>query len=486
MPPARKLRAVPDNPNRVVAYIRVSALMGRGGEDFHSPEIQLGAIRRSIAMAGLREVAVIDDDIDQTGRHFDREGIDKVREMAEARQVDAVAVYDLSRLGRNVLESLQFIKWLADRGVGVISSCENVDTSTPAGRLMLTNFLSIAQFRSDEIGRHWSAIITRRAEQGLGHGRAMGYIKKDRHLFTHPIEGPAMAQAFEQYAEGLPIGEVARQLAVTIGRNVYTSQLKKQFSYPVYRGQVVSHGQVFPGEHEPLVGQETWELVQDRKARERTMPSRHLGPTWSLVGLIFCPNDHHLQRNPVADKHGGPKVNRLKCHRGTQRGVIGRCSVGRPQLALVEEEVLRQVRDYLRLLRDDVAARAARLARSANARVEKANLDEQLRNVRSAMSRIAKEWALNRLPDAAYQETMTDLRDSETALLTAVAAANRVVQLPSPTQMADAGERLLLMWPRMTAAEKGLALRQIVQKIVVRGPSFYREPEADRVDVSFF
>lgn len=484
--PARKLRAVPDNPSRVVCYIRVSALMGRGGEDFHSPEIQLSAIRRSIAMAGLREVAVIDDDIDQTGRTFDRDGIDRVREMADAGQIDAVAVYDLSRLGRNVLESLQFIKWLADRGVGVISTCENVDTSTPAGTLMLTQFLSIAQFRSDEIGRHWASIIARRAEQGLTHGTtATGYIKSGKQLVIHPVEGPAMRLAFEQYAEGLAIGEIARQLAVTLGRNQYSTELKKRYKKVVYLGQVILHGRVLPGQHERLVDDATWQACQDRMAAERWVPSRHLGPTWSLVGLTYCPNGHHVQRNPVADKHDGPKINRLKCHHGSQRGIIGRCSVGSPRLAEVEAELLRRIAEYTRELQDDISARAARQTRVANARVEKAALDDQLKNVRSAMSRIAKEWALGRLPEHAYQESMRDLQESETALLTAIAAATRVVNLPSPTQMANLGERLLAEWPRMSPSEKNRLLRKLVKRVVVRGPAFYREPEADRVVVEF-
>lgn len=482
--PARKLRAVPNNPNRVLLYVRVSALMGRGGDDFHSPDVQTSAMRRAIAPAGLREVGIVED-IDQTGRHFNREGIDRIKAMADAREIDAIAVYDLSRVGRNVREALEFIEYLAARGVGVISASENIDTNTPAGKLMLQQFLAFAEFYSNTVGRNWSAIITRRAEQGLGHGRASGYIRRDLGLHVHPVEGPAMTLAFEQYAEGLPIGEIARQLAVTIGRNVHTNQLKKQFSYPVYRGQVVSHGRILPGKHKPLVDEVTWQRVQDRKARERWMPSRQLGPTWSLVGLVFCPNGHNLQRNLAADKPHLPKINRLSCHHGTRRGIIGRCSVGKPKLDLIEAEVLRQVREHMKLLRDDVSARAARLARAANARVEKATLEEQLRNVRTAMSRIAKEWALNRLPEAAYQETMVDLRESETTLLTAIAAASQVVALPSPTQMADAGERMLAMWPDLTVAERGIFLRKLVRKIVVRGPAFYREPEADRVEILF-
>src|SRR5687768_2774212 len=143
----RRLVAVLDRPLRVVVYIRVSALMGRGGDDFHSPEVQLGAIRRRTI--GMREVEVIDCDIDQTGTTFDRKGIDRVRELAEAGLMDVLAVYNVSRLGRNTLESLKFLNWLADRGVTIISAKQHIDTSTPSGRKHLTDLLAGAQMQSE-------------------------------------------------------------------------------------------------------------------------------------------------------------------------------------------------------------------------------------------------------------------------------------------------------------------------------------------------
>lgn len=86
----RRLAAVPDRPLRVVPYIRVSALMGRGGDDFHSPEVQLRAMRRKTI--GMQEVEVIDCDIDRTGRDFAREGIDRIRVLAQTKAIDRKSV----------------------------------------------------------------------------------------------------------------------------------------------------------------------------------------------------------------------------------------------------------------------------------------------------------------------------------------------------------------------------------------------------------
>lgn len=119
-------------PRRQVSYIRVSALMGRGGEQFHSPDLQLQAIREMAGRTQAIEVAVVQD-IDRTGRDFNREGIRQVMAMARNHEIDVVGFYDLSRFGRNLAESLGHIRELHDLGVSVASTVENFDDS-PEGQ----------------------------------------------------------------------------------------------------------------------------------------------------------------------------------------------------------------------------------------------------------------------------------------------------------------------------------------------------------------
>lgn len=481
--PRRRLAAVPDTPKRVVAYVRVSALAGRSGDDFHSPDVQLAAIRR--ITAGLREVAVIED-IDRTGRHFAREGIDQIRRMAEQRQIDAITVYDVSRLGRNVRESLTFLAWLADQGVTILSACEQVDTSTPAGRLMLTNMLAIAEYRSDEIGRGWSGTIARRAERGQHHGRPLGYVRQGKRLVPDPTLGPTMAEAFRRYGSGDPIADIARYVAAARGKPMHTANLKKNFRNPAYRGHVVAAGETLPGEHEALVDEETWQRVQDRLAAEAGVPPRHLAPTWSLVGLCFCPQGHRLQRSPHRIRNsGGLDEDRLVCGMG-RGGVVGGCDgIGRPVLARVEAEVLRQVEEYVSKLRTDHASRAARMAKAAAGRADRVALQRELDRARVGMVRLATTHALDPLPDEVYQQSMAELRQAEAAAAAELDRIGTVAEIPDAEQTASAAEALLSLWPQMTYAERIRALRPIVEKIVVRRADRWREPEKDRVLVHF-
>ncbi|NUT52367.1 MAG: recombinase family protein, partial [Saccharothrix sp.] len=335
----RKLKVVRESAARVLLYRRVSALMGRGGDDFHSPDLQLNAMRRMTV--GMHEVAVIDD-IDQTGRHFNRDGIDEIKRLMARRAFDVLAVYNVSRLGRNVFESLKFLNELAEHRITIISASEQIDTSTAAGRWLLPQMLSVAQMQSDQIGDNWAALIEHRARRGEHHGNPFGYAKRDKRMIPHPQFGSVMTEAFQRYADGVPIGRITAYVAASRGHAMSPGNLKKMLQNPVYLGHVIAAGEILPGNHEPLVTQEVWDRVQVRMARDATAPARHLNPTWSLVGLVFCSNGHHMVRAPYVTRDG-ERVFRLICGYAKARFAGGCEGVGNPLLDRVEAEVLRQV-----------------------------------------------------------------------------------------------------------------------------------------------
>lgn len=61
------------------------------------------------------------------------------------REGDVVVVSDFSRLARSTRDMLQIVQELTEKGVGLISLKENVDTETPQGRFMLTVFAALAE-----------------------------------------------------------------------------------------------------------------------------------------------------------------------------------------------------------------------------------------------------------------------------------------------------------------------------------------------------
>ena len=70
-----------------------------------------------------------------SGARDDRPGLAALMEYV--RPGDTVVVWKLDRLGRNMLHILQTVKALTDRGVTLVSVSDGIDSSTPAGRMMI-------------------------------------------------------------------------------------------------------------------------------------------------------------------------------------------------------------------------------------------------------------------------------------------------------------------------------------------------------------
>lgn len=76
----------------------------------------------------------------------------KLQEMLEfAREGDTVHIHDFSRLVRSTKDLLDIVETLNGKGIRLVSNKENIDTSTPTGKLMLTMIGAIAEFERQNL-----------------------------------------------------------------------------------------------------------------------------------------------------------------------------------------------------------------------------------------------------------------------------------------------------------------------------------------------
>lgn len=85
------------------------------------------------------------------------------------REGDVVVVSDFSRLARSTKDMLQIVQDLSDKGVGLISMKEHLDTDTPQGKFMLTVFAALAELER--------ATILQRQREGIDIAKADGKYK---------------------------------------------------------------------------------------------------------------------------------------------------------------------------------------------------------------------------------------------------------------------------------------------------------------------
>lgn len=82
-----------------------------------------------------------------------------------AREGDTIYIWDFSRLARSTKDLLEIVETLNNKGVSLKSVKENLDTSTPTGKLMLTMIGAINEFeRMNMLERQREGIAIAKAE----------------------------------------------------------------------------------------------------------------------------------------------------------------------------------------------------------------------------------------------------------------------------------------------------------------------------------
>lgn len=112
-----------------------------------------------------------------SGKNLDRPELQKL--LATVKSGDTIYIHDFSRLSRSTSDLLKTVEELNKKGVHLVSNKENLDTSTPTGKLMLTMIAAINEFER--------ANLLERQAEGINEAKKRGAYRKkeiDTELFN--------------------------------------------------------------------------------------------------------------------------------------------------------------------------------------------------------------------------------------------------------------------------------------------------------------
>lgn len=125
------------------------------------------------------------------------------------REGDIVVVSDFSRLARNTADLLKITETITSKGATFKSIKENIDSSTPTGKLMLTVIGAIAEFERD--------VLIQRQKEGISLAKEKGKFKKK--VLTIPPD-------FQEKVQELEFNKTALSAHYSVSRPIIYRWLK--------------------------------------------------------------------------------------------------------------------------------------------------------------------------------------------------------------------------------------------------------------------
>ena len=183
---------------RAAIYLRVST-------DKQTVENQRIALAAVAERRGWQIVGTFSDKgISGAKGREDRPGLDDLLKRAQRREFDVVMAWAIDRIGRSLIDLLNTIETLKACGVDLYLDQQSIDTTTPAGKLMLQMTGAFAEFERNMIQARIHAGLKRAVAAGKTLGR--------------PLNDPgAIEKAKRALRKGIGINRVAKLVGLSNG-----------------------------------------------------------------------------------------------------------------------------------------------------------------------------------------------------------------------------------------------------------------------------
>ena len=477
---------------RCAIYTRKSTEEGLQ-QEFNSLDAQREAGEAFIAAQKHEGWQVVPDHFDDggyTGGNMDRPALLRLLAAVESRAVDCIVVYKVDRLSRSLMDFARIIEVFDRNGVSFVSVTQQFNTTTSLGRLTLNILLSFAQFEREIISERTRDKMSaaRRKGKWIGGHPVLGYDidPKGGRLIVNPEEAEQVRTLFSLYLEFgslLPVLQEAQRRGLLTkrwttedgkvrgGQRINKGTLHGILTNAIYTGVVVHKGSLYPGEHERIIDQSTWDRIHETLRRNHGDKGASLRNKYGalLRGLLFCVPCGA----PMIHTYTMQKSKRYRyyvCYNAQQQGWKN-CETKSVPAQAIESAVLDAVRRIGTdpKLADAVAAEAVEQMARRRREIEQ-EADARRRTVRQLNQDLAREAADTSVDSGARFERMASLqREIE-------AAVRRLAELTAEhndlaADHINAGDlrRTLAefdaIWTSMTTKEQEQMIHLLVAKV---------------------
>ncbi|WP_138443007.1 recombinase family protein [Sinomonas susongensis] len=359
---------------------------------------------------------------------------DMMKFLGEHRDVDFVIVYARSRAFRNFVDAAITRRHLDKLGVRLLSAREDFGEGTYAEAMeAVTDIMN--QVQNQLSGEDIRIKMRNKAINGGTVSKArLGYlnIRKDiegrmiNSIGLDEKRAPLVLKAFELYSTGKysidrleatmdDLGLTTRRTARTPEQPVSASKLHAMLKDPYYVGYVSYKGELYPGRHEPIVGQDLFDLVQEVMSARSGSGSRDRVHDHYLKGMLYCLRCHAAGRQSrmiyMRTKGHAGSIHEYYFCRLRQEGL---CDLPHIPTYVIEDKII-EAYDWLQLAPEFEADVRERLTRTLDGeqqdfRILTAALSNRLREVDAKETRLIDLASDGALPAIKIRQKLYELR----------------------------------------------------------------------------
>lgn len=459
--------------SKAAIYIRVSTAIQ--AEEGYSIDEQKAKLE---AYCEIKDWKIYDTYIDGgfSGANTQRPELERLISDAKRKKIDIVLVYKLDRLSRSQKDTLYLIEDIfIKNNIAFLSLQENFDTSTPFGKAMIGLLSVFAQLEREQIKERMQLGKIGRAKAGKSMMWAKTSYGYDYHresgtITVNPAQALAVKFIFESYLRGRSITKLRDDLNEKYPKHVPWSYraVRTILDNPVYCGFNQYKGEIYPGNHEPIISKEEYDKTQSElKIRQRTAAEnvnpRPFQAKYILSGIAqcgYCGAPLKILMGVV--RKDGTRFIRYECHQRHPRKTKGvtvynnneKCDSGFYEKDDIENYVLTEISK----LQDDAGYLDKIFSEDSAETIDRESYKRQIEELSKKLSRLNDLYIDDRI-------TLEELQNKSAEFISMRATLETELEndpaLGKDKRKADMRELL--------NAEKVFSMDYESQKVLVRG-----------------
>jgi DNA invertase Pin-like site-specific DNA recombinase len=267
---------------------------------------------------------------------------------SEKRLFEAVVVWKLDRFSRNRYDSAYYKRLLRKNGVRVISATEPI--SDDATGILLESMLEgYAEFYSAELSEKIKRGQTENALKCKynGVGMTVGYyVDDDRYFQIDETVAPVICEAFQKYADGGTVRDVAkwfndRSVKNKRGNPLTTNATTAILKNRMYIGEYKYGEHIVPGGVPAIIDEALFNRVQERFEKNKRMPTHFKAEDeYILTTKLFCGKCGNFLIGESGKSRAGAIHRYYKCSTAKRKN---KCSLKALKKQWIEDFVIDEV-----------------------------------------------------------------------------------------------------------------------------------------------